>query len=1193
MEIADKIHAEHHAILDDGMTILSVLAGCKRRLAQLLAGGSSRVTSPAPCIFLLGRFEITRGEQSLRASAWTRRKAATLLQRLAAERRILKEQAIELLWPEGDPLAAANNLYRTVHALRQTLDTELGAGAAGTIFTFHDGIFMLAEGVWVDVAAFESLAGSRERADLTAALRLYTGDFLPEDRYAEWTLIPRAALSRQHREVRLRLAAYARESREYSDAIALLTPLLARDLADELVHRELMELYALAGHRHEALRQYQTCVEALAAELDVPPDPQTTALYARIVSGELAAAPLSVQAGWTSPVPIVPERKHAPPLVGRQSELDLLLRRLPSASAEREQVLLLAGDSGVGKTRLALEALYTLASSGVTTLFSKAYEQEGQIPYHPFIEAFDRYLLEHGHRPGEHPIRHFQRLGVSDPQQEQWLLFQTTLTFLMNLAAQGPVVLLIDDLHAADEASLHLFHYLARQTRAAPVMLLATYRSDTGAQGTTPFAALLNALYHEHLSKTLNLAPLAKSAVASMLSFLLGGQISLSLLEAMFAITEGNPFFVEEITRMLLESGQVAEGAGQWQLKPGVELPVPSGLAGLLRERISRLGALVETALKAAVVVGRAFQFDLLRRLVPLSEGELLDALDVALANHLLEETADGYSFHHPLTRRALYDALSRERRMLLHTRTAEAIEAAYANRPEGLVPVVEALAFHYERSASRDRAIPYLLQAGMKAADVYAFEVAVRCFERALALMDELGAHDPAHRWELLKALGWWGFILGNTSQAVARLEQALTFLPTEGWQPPGRDQARLHQIAAVLLMNVGKMAEAEHHIQAAMVLIDEHEDADEYAYALYHFALFYWHRGEFQQALEAAQKSLAIAQHLNEPISLARAYEMLALVCHSLGEWRRGLNFEQQRARLTGPELDVTEAFDVHLCLWEYQLYGDHGYEEVKQTVQTTLTQAQRMGAARAVALCHCFEGALEFQSGHWASAETALRDSIQIFHQIGAAFGEALACQRLGALLTASGRIEEGAATLYEGLAAAERALLRAHCLTRLNASLVRNRLAASDLLAADQALAVGLTMSNRHGNCSTCYSLLLPAAISLRIAQGNLEEAWRFCLQLDQAAAKYASHTWVAMARQAHGELAEAQGNHEDALNDYANALSSFRSAGNEYETARCLTAIAAIHLSQSASSNAETARQAQEEARQIFERLGVV
>ena len=131
------------------------------------------------CIFLLGRFEVKRGERLLHASAWTRRKAAALLQRLAFERRLLKEQAIEFLWPEHDPMTGANNLYRTLHALRQTLDMELGTGATEATFAFHDGVLTLADNVWVDVAAFESLAQSNDQADLIAALRLYTGTSCP------------------------------------------------------------------------------------------------------------------------------------------------------------------------------------------------------------------------------------------------------------------------------------------------------------------------------------------------------------------------------------------------------------------------------------------------------------------------------------------------------------------------------------------------------------------------------------------------------------------------------------------------------------------------------------------------------------------------------------------------------------------------------------------------------------------------------------------------------------------------------------------------------------------------------------------------------------------------------------------------------------------------------------------------------
>jgi len=155
--------------------------------------------------------------------------------------------------------------------------------------------------------------------------------------------------------------------------------------------------------------------------------------------------------------------------------------------------------------------------------------------------------------------------------------------------------------------------------------------------------------------------------------------------------------------------------------------------------------------------------------------------------------------------------------------------------------------------------------------------------------------------------------------------------------------------------------------------------------------------------------------------------------------------------------------------------------------------------MGATRAIALCHCFAGALEFQAGHWSTAETALRKSIQLYREIGAASGEALACQRLGVLQTAHGKLAEGLATLHEGLAAAERALMRAHCLTRVYAALARNRLAAADLSAADHALTLGLAMSERHGNCATCDALLLAVAISVRVTQGDFVAAETFCRQ----------------------------------------------------------------------------------------------
>lgn len=873
-------------------------------------------------IRLLGTFEASRGGRILRAEGWKRRKAAALLQRLALERRLVKDQAIEFLWPETEAAAGANNLYRVLHALRRELDEALGEGAAEATLAFEDGVLSLHPPVWVDVHAFERLlaAGGRAPArDLEAALALYAGELLPDERYAEWTLAHREALRRMQREASLALAESRRRDGDYGAAIALLVPLLAQDRADEETHRQLMRLYALAGRRHDSLRQYQACIQALAEELDAPPSAETTALYTQILRGDLLPAPPPLPSGpapaWQPPAPVALEVEPGALLVGRQSELESLRSLTRVARRGRGQTVLIAGESGMGKTRLAFEALRSALSAGMLALMGAAYEQEGRLPYQPFVEAFDHYLAGAGRSPDENPITHFKRLGYGDVQQEQWALFNAAARFLVQISAQAPLVFLIDDLHAADEASLQLFHYLARQTRASPIVLIATFRDEALAAAGMPFANLLNALYREGLGETLHLSALSAEAVAEIVAQVLGGPAAPSLAQAVYEVTAGNPFFAQEISRTLARSDQIEQAEGRWSLRAGAELGVPASLGGLLRQRVMRLGPAVEAALTSAAVIGGEFTFDVLRGVAALSDGEVLDALDRTLAAHLVEETRAGYRFRHPLIRRTLYDSLSRVRRARLHARTAETIEALYARHPQGLAPHIETLAYHYDLSDRRDRALEYLIQAGEKAAAVYAFEIAIRYYERALALMDEIGLEEPALSWTLLESLGWWGNIFADTPRAVGRFEQALALEPARGWRPSGRDRLRLHGGAAAALITAGEMAAAEAHLQVALEEAGQGEDTPELADLLYNLAQLHWHRNEYREALEVARQSLAMAERLQNPAAMARAFEMLSLACHSLGEWQAGIAYEQQRAALAGPGLDVADAFDVHL--------------------------------------------------------------------------------------------------------------------------------------------------------------------------------------------------------------------------------------------------------------------------------------
>jgi tetratricopeptide (TPR) repeat protein len=223
----------------------------------------------------------------------------------------------------------------------------------------------------------------------------------------------------------------------------------------------------------------------------------------------------------------------------------------------------------------------------------------------------------------------------------------------------------------------------------------------------------------------------------------------------------------------------------------------------------------------------------------------------------------------------------------------------------------------------------------------------------------------------------------------------------------------------------------------------------------------------------------------------------------------------------------------------------------------VATTYEQASRMGTPRAIALCRSFGGFLHFQRGEWARAENELREAIDLYRKTGSASGEALSLQRLGVLLTARGAVEEGVSALEEGISVAERATMRSHCLTRLYASMARNRLAAGEPEAADEFIVSGEETARRHGHCLTCNTLLLPEAVRARISVGRIELAEREAAELEEIARRFGSSAWNAMALQARARVLAARGEWEPAARSFAEAARAFRDVQAHYDAARCL------------------------------------
>jgi DNA-binding SARP family transcriptional activator len=1083
-------------------------------------------------IFLLGRFAVEVRGRVVPAASWRKRRPIEVLAALAlAPGRVLhREEIIDRVWPDKELEAGANNLHRALYDLRQVAGMDLA--------TLDRGIARLADGVWVDVEAFEQAAGSAATDALTQAVELYQGPLLPDDPYSDALAARREGLRQRFVDAGLRLAKLHHDAGEPEPCVTTLRRILAQDPALEPAHQLLMRALAEAGRPGDALRQFGECSTALRERLDATPSRATFDLRSSIERGEIAPkapreeprrAPAEVTRRLLGGAPLRP-------MHGRAKELDAVREFVAGSRG----VLLVVGEAGLGKTRLAGECVRLVSEAGGAALVGLGLDQDSGVPYAPFADAWAHHRRTTDAVDLSDPFLSFAPSGAS-AQEDRLRLFQSVERSVEVLGRGAPVCIVIENLHQADQSSLHLFHHLARATRTLPLLLVGTLREEEVQPG-GGLHTLLGGLTRERLAIRVDLERIDREATGLLVAELSSGALAPDVADAVYALAEGNPFHTEEVVQAMREDGSS---------RPSI----PANLLDTVRHRVRRLGRDAERFLAAAAIVGDRFPFEVARLAAGLEPEPALDALEAGIAARIVEEDAREVRFRHALTRQALLDALTRARAVYLHRAVADAIEqVGDALREER----AEVLAFHHESAGQLDRALPHMLVAGERAQTRLGFTEAVAFFERALALMDATGTADGEGRFRVLRMMGGMRMALSDLDGAVRDLDAAAA-LEMGGFRPTATQAATVRRIAALALIQGGRLHEAEKRLDSALLALEASKGDPELPAVLYLFAQLRWHQERFAEAKELAARSLAEAQARGDRRAMSKGHEMLALACHSLGAWQEGQAHEQERQALAEGGLDVDQAFDVHLCLWEYHLYGEQGAAQIRSAVDQTLEQAQRMKAPRAVALCENFGGMLDFQAGRWNEAEAQLRQAIERFRQVGSACGEALSLQRLAVILTARGDLEAARTLLDEGLVVGGRAAMRSHCLTRIHASLVRNRLAARDRDAARASLEEGLAEAARHGHCATCSALLLPEAVRVALAWKNLPEAESFAERLDDVAERFASRAWTAMAQQTRGRVLAARGDVDGAFEAFERARAAFDAIGSPYEAARCVMA----------------------------------
>ncbi|MCU1427659.1 MAG: family transcriptional regulator [Actinomycetia bacterium] len=456
-------------------------------------------------------------------------------------------------------------------------------------------------------------------------------------------------------------------------------------------------------------------------------------------------------------------------LAGRASELDRLERVWEQAAGGTRHVALLAGEPGIGKTRLAGEFAARAHAEGAVVLYGRC-DEEAIVPYQPFVEALrpciDKYSPSALHerlsglerdlaRIFPELLGHIPESSVpvpSDPEAERYRLFEAVTTLLTGITATQHTVLILDDLHWADKPTLLLFRHLMRSAPRAALLIVACYR-DVDLEQDHPFADLLADLRRERFVTKVTLSGLSEEESGQLLSRLAGHDVAAPMITALYGEANGNPFFLEELLHHLVEA----------RLLPAVDaeyvelgaLDLPDSVREVVARRLRRLPAAVNDALSTAAIIGRRFDAMLVAHAAGQPIDGVLASLDRAVEAGLVDADAalvGCYAFAHALIRQTVNAELGTARRAQIHAAVGKAMEEA-----DGSIHRAAELALHFTEAlplVGARKAITYTTQAGLDALADFAFEDAVAHFEHALRLLEQHAPHDKPRRAELLTDL-------------------------------------------------------------------------------------------------------------------------------------------------------------------------------------------------------------------------------------------------------------------------------------------------------------------------------------------------------------------------------------------------------------------------------------------------------
>lgn len=1045
---------------------------------------SPQQSAAAVSIRLLGGFSLRLGGDAQAADGPPTRRAGELLQLLSLQpqRSLLNEQVVEALWPHLEPDAGSANLRKAAHHARQFV------GGTDALVLRGGRVFLLpGRQVDCDAERFERAADAAldtgDAAACRAAAGLYGGDLLPGARYEAWTEAPR-------RRLRDKYLGLLRQADDFER-------LVQEEPSDEAAHLALMRAELAAGRRSAALRWYGHLRDHLQQSLGIQPGPQAKALHAECVAGL---------------------QGDAPAFVGRALELVRVLSLLRSAAEAKPAAVMLRAGAGLGKTAFCRRLAQEARALGWQVRMVQAGDWTR--PYGLVTDLVEPLLQEGGDAARQAIGPHAQAVlaaltpvaGDAVPlalPMGRHQVAGAVRRLLLATAGDQPVLLVVDDAHAADDASAELLAQLAASGPRLFVLLACRPALPEVLGGHV--ARMLRA----GTLATVDLGPLGDDEAALLAARAAPDPLSADTVAGIARRAEGIPFALVELARAAVAS------------RDGHGARVPRDVSAAIAERLADVEPAAMDALRRLALAAEDFDVGTALALATDAGADASERLDRALASGVLGVDDGRYRFRHGLLRQSLLDGIPPHRRLALHREVAARLQQAGA--APGLVGQ------HWLACGDVEQAIPASLAAAREAFRLGAHMDVLRHVDPLLAHRPQL-AEALALRAESMDALGRPGALAAYDAAAALALpefaeelkaKRALATVKTG--DPPGALDY-LKQVRPTTV--AGRLAAALAYSGAAALGFGDPSEGARRSAEVRRLAL---ETGD--------QGTLVIASWSN------------AAAAHARGDLQASV-WADLRDTSQLPHLAV-RVFDGHLCMTQRFLYGSRPYAEVIAFADALAAEARRLGADRGYAFAVTLRGEAELLNGQLDAAEQDLVAGGRLNHAMGGATGEALTLQRRAELAMYRGRLDEARALLDDALDVARASDVGFHLLDRIYGTRIA--------ITPDPDKALGVVEEAEaavRGPLETCPGCRITFAIPATIASARARETELASGHLRQS--EYLANVvmrlpaWHAALHEARGHVALAAGDTQAAQQAFANAAQGFHAAGHPLDEARCST-----------------------------------